>query len=505
MPCALREPCAPGIEDPEPPTEGEADAHLLGRRLEDWLTCYLDDRDPHEEPVTTDRVEAWLAAGPNVRRPSSCSGDRKARRAVRYWNRLRILQVHSTTIARVLDSHLIKPEVVSELGAELRALVDAGSHRLVVDLGGVERLSSSFLASLLRLDRLCARYPGGALRVCGLDRHLDDVFRLAGLDRTLPRDPDVRTALERPWPASGGLRPLPLAVLAGLRESARRSRSEGLAMSRSRVVTSAPTRGLELALRVAEGRLQGLVIPLRGRPLLVGRDPECRLRCTSPLVSRRHAVIERRDGQIVLRDLSSTNGTRLNGAPIDGQPHPLTAGDRLEIGPLVLLVEALEERPTRLPTAAGVTEELITSWIDPEAAGSTTMPETSAVDRPETPDAAPASRVGVEVIQGVVVLTPRAAHFDAEAAEQIRGVLLAYAAEGATPCRVAVNCEFVQQITSRAVAVLLGHLLRLERSGGSLRLCRVHDRLLSILERMRLPMIVDVFPTLEEAVLHGWD
>ena len=43
--------------------------------------------------------------------------------------------------------------------------------------------------------------------------------------------------------------------------------------------------------------------------ITIGRSPESVIVIPDPTVSRHHAVIERRDGRLVLRDLGSTNGT----------------------------------------------------------------------------------------------------------------------------------------------------------------------------------------------------
>jgi pSer/pThr/pTyr-binding forkhead associated (FHA) protein len=66
---------------------------------------------------------------------------------------------------------------------------------------------------------------------------------------------------------------------------------------------------------------------------IIGRGSECSLRLNSEQVSRRHASI-RWDGQRAwITDLGSTNGTRLNGTRLEPrQAHPLSLGDRLELG-----------------------------------------------------------------------------------------------------------------------------------------------------------------------------
>src|SRR5437773_9177352 len=46
---------------------------------------------------------------------------------------------------------------------------------------------------------------------------------------------------------------------------------------------------------------------------LVGRKEDCDLRLVDKSVSKMHCVIVKTDGLLLLRDLGSTNGTRVNG------------------------------------------------------------------------------------------------------------------------------------------------------------------------------------------------
>ena len=66
--------------------------------------------------------------------------------------------------------------------------------------------------------------------------------------------------------------------------------------------------------------------------LTLGRDPGCDAPLDSLLVSRHHAEVVRAGQDVRIRDLQSTNGTTVNGELI-AQPAPLTAGDRVGIGP----------------------------------------------------------------------------------------------------------------------------------------------------------------------------
>jgi Protein of unknown function (DUF3662)/FHA domain len=71
--------------------------------------------------------------------------------------------------------------------------------------------------------------------------------------------------------------------------------------------------------------------PLDGRgPWSVGRSQENDIVINDPNVSRRHARISRADGGFVVEDLGSTNGTLLDGAPIDRER--IEGGDELTFG-----------------------------------------------------------------------------------------------------------------------------------------------------------------------------
>jgi len=66
------------------------------------------------------------------------------------------------------------------------------------------------------------------------------------------------------------------------------------------------------------------------RELLIGRGHGCDVVLTGPSVSRRHARLLFRDGNWILRDLGSTNGTAVNGAVVGRCV--LRPGDQLMLG-----------------------------------------------------------------------------------------------------------------------------------------------------------------------------
>jgi predicted component of type VI protein secretion system len=71
--------------------------------------------------------------------------------------------------------------------------------------------------------------------------------------------------------------------------------------------------------------------------LCIGRSTSCDVVLTDVTVSRRHARLIPRDGIWVLHDLSSTNGTYLNGHRVSRSQ--LRPGDRLALGQALLRVD----------------------------------------------------------------------------------------------------------------------------------------------------------------------
>ncbi|MBF0144476.1 MAG: FHA domain-containing protein [Magnetococcales bacterium] len=77
-------------------------------------------------------------------------------------------------------------------------------------------------------------------------------------------------------------------------------------------------------------------IPLDGRVMHIGRDRDCEIPINYNSLSRFHAqVVLREDGNFVIRDLDSKNGTRVNDRPV--REHFLQEGDRVQLGKYTLL------------------------------------------------------------------------------------------------------------------------------------------------------------------------
>ncbi|MFO0891398.1 MAG: FHA domain-containing protein [Isosphaeraceae bacterium] len=80
---------------------------------------------------------------------------------------------------------------------------------------------------------------------------------------------------------------------------------------------------------------------------LVGRQDCCDVRIGSSRISRCHCCLVIEDGEVIVRDLNSTNGTHVNGRPVASSP--LLHGDVLAIGHLkyrVTVEASTSERPS---------------------------------------------------------------------------------------------------------------------------------------------------------------
>src|SRR5262245_27450510 len=87
--------------------------------------------------------------------------------------------------------------------------------------------------------------------------------------------------------------------------------------------------GPALVVRSGGGRA-GEHFLLEKEQTSVGRSPDCDVFLDDVTVSRRHALVVRRDGRFFIEDKGSLNGTFLNRRRIESGP--LEDGDELQIG-----------------------------------------------------------------------------------------------------------------------------------------------------------------------------
>src|SRR5260370_38540273 len=102
-----------------------------------------------------------------------------------------------------------------------------------------------------------------------------------------------------------------------------------------------------VTFQVLDGVDRGKVFKNLMPPVTIGREEGNVLRLNDERVSRFHAKVQFDNGEIILTDLESTNGTRVNGNVI--QIRRLRPGDRLGIGRSLLLFVSAEEIAARPP------------------------------------------------------------------------------------------------------------------------------------------------------------
>ena len=96
-----------------------------------------------------------------------------------------------------------------------------------------------------------------------------------------------------------------------------------------------------LRVQVVEGPQTGKTFEIESPHAVVGTSPACDIVVRDPEVSRRHCVIEVRDGAYRIRDLDSTNGTFVEDVRVTDAEIP--TGGRLRIGSSAAGLQAEEE------------------------------------------------------------------------------------------------------------------------------------------------------------------
>ena len=101
----------------------------------------------------------------------------------------------------------------------------------------------------------------------------------------------------------------------------------------------------KVCLVVLRGGAEGSEFEISGERLVLGRGGRAELRFEDPAMSKEHAALEFTGGGYRVRDLGSSNGTRLNGAEV--RLAELKHGDRLQLGEhvLQLVVEPRRRAP----------------------------------------------------------------------------------------------------------------------------------------------------------------
>lgn len=107
-----------------------------------------------------------------------------------------------------------------------------------------------------------------------------------------------------------------------------------------------------VTFRVMEGIDKGRIFRDLPTPVTIGREEGNLLRLNDERVSRYHAKIQSDNGEIILTDLESTNGTRVNNIVV--QIRRLRPGDKVSLGRSQLLFGTDEEIRERMATISAL-------------------------------------------------------------------------------------------------------------------------------------------------------
>lgn len=128
-----------------------------------------------------------------------------------------------------------------------------------------------------------------------------------------------------------------------------------------------------VTFQVVEGIDKGRVFRDLPVPVSIGREEGNVMRLNDERVSRFHAKVQYDGEDVILTDLESTNGTRINGEPV--QIRRLLAGDRLSIGRSVLVFGTTEDIKLRIAQMRSAPSSAI-------MAQGLTIPETGFIEDP---------------------------------------------------------------------------------------------------------------------------
>jgi pSer/pThr/pTyr-binding forkhead associated (FHA) protein len=97
----------------------------------------------------------------------------------------------------------------------------------------------------------------------------------------------------------------------------------------------------KITIQVLEGFERGRVFGDLPTPVTIGREEDNTIQLNDERVSRFHVKIQEDGGRVILTDLESTNGTRINGHPV--QMRVLQFGDQMSIGRSILVYGSVGE------------------------------------------------------------------------------------------------------------------------------------------------------------------
>jgi len=159
------------------------------------------------------------------------------------------------------------------------------------------------------------------------------------------------------------------------------------------------------------------------------------------------------------------------------------------------------------------------SSVEPDPADLATLaPARSTVAQASGPASAPKTiptipirphgrrAIDCQMIDGVMVVSLLSPNLqEEETVSPVRYELRGLLEEETVPRRMVIDLGNTRYLSSRAVGVILAHYQGLERVGSTMRVCGVSKEIKPVLDQMRLSMLIDIYPSVEEAVKDPWE
>lgn len=225
--------------------------------------------------------------------------------------------------ARLFRTRLQPVQILRRIERAMEADRGAEGQRDLVPDAFRVRVHPQEVAAMAAPEDVASELASGALTFARSHR-----YALRGRPSvTLQPDPTLREG-EVEVDATVSAAVAPIAAIAG----------EELADGGTRVFEIPVVEAPQASIEVREPGKPARQVSLTGAPLRIGRAPECELVLKDSRVSRRHARLQARGGVLVLTDLGSTNGTRVNGHRVSEVV--LGAGDRIQVGETSIVVGA---------------------------------------------------------------------------------------------------------------------------------------------------------------------
>jgi anti-anti-sigma factor len=427
-----------------------------------------------------------------------------------------VMEVEGVTMVRLRPKTLVADSDIRTITDELDDLIAAGQSCITLNLGNVERMSSQVIGEVLQVYKRC-KAKGGMLKICRVTPQVASVFAMTHMERHIEIFPDENLALKSIWPMQAE----PTAVAGSVRSGGSKAGSAATAAAPAPPAAVAPapaSAAPRVRLIVEVGKAKGREIDIRGPRFLIGRDQQCQLRPNSNAISRHHAAIEFREGRVFVRDLGSQIGTIVGGRLLRHEEAEAFNGDRLQIEMLqfTFAIGAPADAPAPTPTD-GSLSGLFNAQATDASADTTIMSVaeiTSALAQPAPATPGTASdpnrpkrtrHLTYQVVEDVAVVMLRVADLSDESVFSAVRVELEDILAQPGIDRMIVRFDHVKAISRGAVVMFLARAQHLVRSNGTMRFCNVAPSVMAFLDKTQLPLLIEIFETLEEAMQTPWE